>query len=205
MSTAGPTQGANCAPSGGSEQRSPVSVGAVMSTTEVRRRAGAIRLLTCDVDGVLTDSRIYIDDHGRETKAYSSLDGHGLKMLMHAGIAVGWITGSKAPAVMHRARQLGVAHLLQGADDKVTPWENLRAELGLAAEQCAHVGDDLPDVPLFNRCGLAVAVPHSPPAVAARAHYVTRRDGGFGAVRELCELILEAQGSLARHLAAYGA
>jgi 3-deoxy-D-manno-octulosonate 8-phosphate phosphatase (KDO 8-P phosphatase) len=95
--------------------------------------------------------------------------------------------------------------VVQGAEDKVTPWDALRAELGLAPEACAHMGDDLPDVPLFNRCGLAVAVPHSPPAVQARAHYVTRRDGGLGAVRELCELILDAQDALRPQLAAYGA
>jgi 3-deoxy-D-manno-octulosonate 8-phosphate phosphatase (KDO 8-P phosphatase) len=174
-------------------------------TADLRRRARAIRLLTCDVDGVLTDSRIYVDDHGHEFKAYSALDGQGLKMLMHAGIAVGWITGSKAPAVTHRARQLGVRHLVQGAEDKVTPWEKLCAELGVAPEACAHIGDDLPDVPLFNRCGLAVAVPHAPPAVRARAHYVTTRDGGMGAVRELCELVLAAQDALAPQQAAYGA
>jgi arabinose-5-phosphate isomerase len=144
-------------------------------------RIRGIRLLTCDVDGVLTDSRIFVDDHGREIKAYSALDGHGLKMLMHAGIAVGWITGSKAPAVMHRARQLGVQHLVQGAEDKLTPWHKLIAQLGLPPEACAHIGDDLPDVPLFNRCGLAVAVPHAPAAVRARTHYVTHTDGGAGA------------------------
>jgi 3-deoxy-D-manno-octulosonate 8-phosphate phosphatase (KDO 8-P phosphatase) len=118
---------------------------------------------------------------------------------------VGWITGSSAPSVAHRARQLGVRHVIQGADDKVGPWDALRAALALPAEACAHVGDDLPDVPLFNRCGLAVAVPHAPPAVCARAHYVTRRDGGMGAVREVCELILTAQDLLQPQLTAYGA
>ena len=168
-------------------------------------RLRGIRLVTCDVDGVLTDGRIYVDDHGHEFKAYSAQDGQGLKMLLHAGIHVGWITGSKAPGVTHRARQLGIHHLIQGAEDKVTPWERLRAELRLPAAACAHLGDDLPDVPLFNACGLAVAVPHAPPAVRARAHYVTRCDGGLGAVREMCELILAAQDALSPQLAAYGA
>jgi 3-deoxy-D-manno-octulosonate 8-phosphate phosphatase (KDO 8-P phosphatase) len=172
---------------------------------DVMLRMRAIRLVTCDVDGVLTDSRIYVDDHGREFKAYSAQDGQGLKMLLHAGIHVGWITGSKAPGVTHRARQLGVAHLIQGAEDKLTPWDRLRGELRLPAAACAHIGDDLPDVPLFNSCGLAVAVPHAPSAVRARAHYVTRRDGGKGAVREVCELILAAQDALLPQLAAYGA
>ena len=169
------------------------------------RQARGIRLLTCDVDGVLTDGRIYIDDDGRESKAFNALDGVGLKMLMRAGLTVAWITGSSAPAVMHRARSLGVARIVQGAEDKLTPWEALRSELGLPAAACAHVGDDLPDVPVFVRCGLAVAVPHAPPSVRARAHFVTEHDGGKGAVRELCELILAAQGVLDPQHAAFGA
>ncbi len=168
-------------------------------------RLRAIRLLTCDVDGVLTDCRIFVDDLGHETKAYSAQDGQGIKMLLHAGIEVAWITGSNAPSVVHRARRLGVARVVLDAEDKLTPWEALRATLGLPPEACAHLGDDLPDVPLFNRCGLAVSVPHAPPAVQARAHFVTRKDGGQGAVRELCELILAAQGTLLPQLAAYGA
>ena len=164
-----------------------------------------VRLLTCDVDGVLTDARIFVDDHGHEIKAYSAQDGQGIKMLLHAGIEVGWITGSNAPSVAHRARQLGVRHVMLGADNKIGPWETLRAQLGLPPEACAHIGDDLPDVPLFNRCGFAVAVPHAPAAVQARAHYVTRREGGMGAVREACEMILGARGLLAPQLAAYGA
>ena len=168
-------------------------------------QARAIRLLTCDVDGVLTDGRIHVDDDGREFKAFSALDGVGLKMLMHAGIAVAWITGSSAPAVMHRARALGVARVMQGAQDKLTPWEALRRELALPAAACAHIGDDLPDVPVFVRCGFAIAVPHAMASVRARAHFVTGRDGGKGAVREACEVILAAQGALDAQLAAFGA
>jgi 3-deoxy-D-manno-octulosonate 8-phosphate phosphatase (KDO 8-P phosphatase) len=173
--------------------------------TALAPRAGSIRLLTCDVDGVLTDGRIIVGDDGRELKAFSVLDGVGLKMLMRAGITVAWITGSNAPAVTHRARALGVHRILQGAEDKLTPWEALRSELGVAAEACAHIGDDLPDVPVFTRCGFAVTVPHAPAAVRAKAHWVTARDGGAGAVRELCELILAAQGILDPQHAAFGA
>jgi 3-deoxy-D-manno-octulosonate 8-phosphate phosphatase (KDO 8-P phosphatase) len=172
---------------------------------ELAARMRGIRLLTCDVDGVLTDARIFVDDRGHEIKAYSAQDGQGLKMLLRAGIGIAWITGSRAESVAHRARQLGVAHVVLGAENKIGPWDQLRGQLGVAAEACAHIGDDLPDVPLFNRCGLAVAVPHAPPAVQARAHYVTRRDGGQGAVREVCEMILAAQQRLAGELAAYGA
>jgi 3-deoxy-D-manno-octulosonate 8-phosphate phosphatase (KDO 8-P phosphatase) len=176
-----------------------------MAADALSRRARGIRLLTCDVDGVLTDGRIYVDDDGRETKAFDALDGAGMKMLMRAGIAVAWITGSNAPAVTHRARALGVARVVLGAEDKLTPWESLRHAMGLEPAACAHIGDDLPDVPVFARCGFAVAVPHAPPVVRARCHFVTGRDGGRGAVRELCEMILAAQGVLDPQHAAFGA
>jgi 3-deoxy-D-manno-octulosonate 8-phosphate phosphatase (KDO 8-P phosphatase) len=168
-------------------------------------QARGIRLLTCDVDGVLTDGRIFVGDDGRELKAFSVLDGVGLKMLMRSGVTVAWITGSNAPAVLHRARALGIHRILQGAEDKLTPWDALRSELGLPAAACAHIGDDLPDVPVFARCGFAVTVPHAPAVVRAQAHWITARDGGKGAVRELCELILSAQGALDPQHAAFGA
>jgi 3-deoxy-D-manno-octulosonate 8-phosphate phosphatase (KDO 8-P phosphatase) len=157
-------------------------------------RARRVRLLSCDVDGVLTDGRIYVDDHGHEFKAFSALDGVAINLLARAGIVVAWITGSAAPAVTHRAQQLRVPHLVLDAHDKLTPWERLRGELGLAADECSHIGDDLPDIPLLAACGLAVTVPHAPAAVRAHAHYVTSRDGGSGAVRELADMILGAQG-----------
>jgi 3-deoxy-D-manno-octulosonate 8-phosphate phosphatase (KDO 8-P phosphatase) len=164
---------------------------------DVAARAKAVRLVTLDVDGVLTDGRIYVDDQGREFKAYSALDGQGMKMLRDAGIAVAWISGSNAPSVRHRAQHLGIAHVVLGAERKIAPWERLRAELGIAAHACAHVGDDLPDVPLLAACGLAITVPSAPESVKRHAHYVTRREGGAGAVREVAELILAAQSRLA--------
>jgi 3-deoxy-D-manno-octulosonate 8-phosphate phosphatase (KDO 8-P phosphatase) len=176
-----------------------------MTADALLQQARGIRLLTCDVDGVLTDGRIYVGDDGRETKAFSALDGVGMKMLMRAGVIVAWITGSNAPAVAHRARGLGITRVVQGAEDKLTPWDSLRSELGLPPAACAHIGDDLPDVPVFVRCGFAVAVPHAPATVRARAHFVTGRDGGHGAVRELCEIILAAQGALDPLHTAYGA
>ena len=167
------------------------------STADVASRARRIRLVTLDVDGVLTDGRIYVDDDGREFKAYSALDGQGIKMLQHAGIEVAWISGSVAPSIRHRAGHLGVAHVVLGASYKAAPWEALRASIGVAAEACAHIGDDLPDVPLLAACGFAVTVPHAPESVRRHAHYVTRREGGAGAVREVAELILAAQDRLA--------
>jgi 3-deoxy-D-manno-octulosonate 8-phosphate phosphatase (KDO 8-P phosphatase) len=172
---------------------------------DLSSRARRVRLLRLDVDGVLTDGRIYVDDQGRELKAYSALDGQGIKMLQHAGIEVAWITGSDAPSVRHRARQLGVTRVLMGAGHKLELWEGLRSSLGLAAEACAHVGDDLPDVPLLAACGLAATVPHAPDSVRRHAHYVTARDGGFGAVREVAELILAAQDRLAAAIASRAA
>jgi 3-deoxy-D-manno-octulosonate 8-phosphate phosphatase (KDO 8-P phosphatase) len=162
--------------------------------TDNLARARRVRLLTCDVDGVLTDGRIYVDDHGHEMKAFSALDGVGLNLLARAGIAVAWITGSAAPAVAHRARRLGIEHVFLDVADKLATWEALRQRLGMTAQECAHVGDDLPDVALFHACGFAVTVPHAPATVREHAQYVTTRDGGAGAVREVAEFILAAQG-----------
>ena len=174
-----------------------------MTSPDLLARARAVRMLSCDVDGVLTDGRIYYADDGSEIKAFSSLDGLGMKMLHEADIVVAWITGSSAPAVNRRAKSLSVVHVVVGAENKLAPWERLRSELGMAPEECAHIGDDLPDLPLLMRCGLSVTVPHAPEAVKRRAHYVTRAEGGAGAVRELCELILGARGDLAQRIARF--
>ena len=162
--------------------------------TETMTRARTVRLLTCDVDGVLTDGKIYMDDLGHEMKAFSALDGVGLNLLGRAGIVVAWITGSAAPAVEHRARRLNIKHVILDAADKLAAWDELRARLGFAPDACAHIGDDLPDIPVMRACGFAATVPHAPAAVREHAHYVTAREGGAGAVRELAELILAAQG-----------
>ncbi len=174
-----------------------------MTAPDLLARARAVRMLSCDVDGVLTDGRIYYADDGSEIKAFSTLDGLGLKMLHDAGIVVAWITGSSAPAVTRRAKTLSVAHVMLGAENKLAPWERLRSELGMSPEECAHIGDDLPDLPLLVRCGLSATVPHAPEAVKRRAHYVTRAEGGAGAVREICELILGARGDLAQRVAQF--
>lgn len=165
-------------------------------------RARRVRLLTCDVDGVLTDGRIYVDDQGRESKAFSALDGVGIHMLTGSGIVVAWITGSSAPVVAHRAAMLNVPHVIQDAGDKLAAWNRLTEVLRIPPDQCAHIGDDLPDLPVMTACGLAATVPHAPAAVRAHAHFVTARDGGSGAVRELAELILTAQGKYEQAAAA---
>ena len=182
-----------------------VRYGGCVMTPELEQRLQAVRLLTCDVDGVLTDGRVYFDDDGRESKAFFAPDGTGLVMLMRAGVNVAWITGSSAPAVAHRARRLGVVHVIQGSDDKLPRWQALIAQLGVPPAACAHFGDDLPDLPVMRASGVAVTVPHAPAALHRHAHYVTAREPGAGAVREVCELILEAQGHLAAAHARYGA
>jgi 3-deoxy-D-manno-octulosonate 8-phosphate phosphatase (KDO 8-P phosphatase) len=175
-----------------------------MSAPDLLARARRIRMLTCDVDGVLTDGKIYVGEDGREWKAFSSLDGLGLKMLARSGVIVGWITGSRSNAVSERATNLGIEHVILGAEDKLAAWERLRREFALAPDECAHIGDDLPDVAVIARCGLGATVPHAPEPVRRQAHYVTRVNGGDGAVRELAELILGAQGKLAARVEEYG-
>jgi 3-deoxy-D-manno-octulosonate 8-phosphate phosphatase (KDO 8-P phosphatase) len=174
-----------------------------MTAVDLLQRTRQVRMLSCDVDGVLTDGKLYYADDGSQMKVFSAADGLGLKMLQNAGVIVAWITGSNAPSVARRARDLGVEHVMMGAEDKRTPWDRLRHQLGLEPEQCAHIGDDLPDLSVMMRCGLAVTVPHAPESVKQRSHYVTRLDAGEGAVRELCEMILAAQGALNPALQAF--
>lgn len=168
-------------------------------------RAREVRLMAFDVDGVLTDGALYLADSGEELKRFHTLDGLGMKLLAGAGIELALITGRSSRVVAKRAAELGIAHLFQGAEDKLEVLERLRARLGLAFGACGYMGDDLPDLPLLARCGFAATVPEAPDAVRARAHYVTRRSGGGGAVREVCEVILAAQdaldGAVARYLA----
>jgi 3-deoxy-D-manno-octulosonate 8-phosphate phosphatase (KDO 8-P phosphatase) len=166
-------------------------------------RARAIRLLVLDVDGVLTDGTLYFSHGGEQLKAFHIQDGLGIKLLRASGVEVAIVTGRRSQALEQRARELGVERLFQGADDKLTAFSSLLAAQQLQPAQTACMGDDLPDLPLLTRCGLAVAVPDAPEAVRARAHYVTRRAAGRGAVREVCELLMQVQGTLARAIDDY--
>jgi 3-deoxy-D-manno-octulosonate 8-phosphate phosphatase (KDO 8-P phosphatase) len=170
---------------------------------EVLQRARAVRLLVLDVDGVLTDGRLNFGEQGEVFKSFHTLDGHGIRMLMESGVQVAILSGRRSGAVERRAADLGIAEVVQGAGDKAEALAGLLARLGLAAGDCAFMGDDLPDLPAMTRCTLAATVPGSPDAVKARSHYVTQRGGGDGAVRELCELIMRAQGTLEGALARY--
>ena len=169
---------------------------------DLTKRARAVRLAIFDVDGVMTDGTLFIGAQGEAFKAFNILDGHGVKMLQSAGVATAIISGRSSDAVARRAAELAIAHVVQGSSDKVAAFEQLIAGLALAAEQCAFVGDDLPDLAVMRRCGLAVAVANAADAVKSAAHYVTRASGGRGAVREFCELVLRAQGQLAAPTAA---
>jgi 3-deoxy-D-manno-octulosonate 8-phosphate phosphatase (KDO 8-P phosphatase) len=162
---------------------------------EIARRAARIRLLLTDCDGVLTDGRLYYLAAGESLKVFHIHDGLGLRLLKRAGLKLGVISGRQSAALEVRARELGVDFLFQGNDAKLGAYEEILAAAGLTDEQVAYVGDDLPDLPLLGRVGLAVAVADAVDEVRAAAHYVTARPGGGGAVREVAELILKAQGS----------
>ena len=170
---------------------------------DVLARARAVRLVILDVDGVLTDGRIIYGTGGMELKAFDVRDGHGVKMFHQAGLRTAILTGRTSEVVGRRAEELGIADVVQNAKDKLAAYRELLARHALADAQVACVGDDVTDLPLFARAGLAVAVPGAAPEARAAAHYVTRRAGGRGAVREVLDLILKAQGLWAEALARY--
>jgi 3-deoxy-D-manno-octulosonate 8-phosphate phosphatase (KDO 8-P phosphatase) len=154
---------------------------------------GGIKLLILDVDGVLTDGQISINDRGEETKAYNVKDGHGIRLLMAAGIDVAIITGRYSKSVEHRARDLGIGSVYQGVADKKSVCIALLEEKQLAGDQACFIGDDLQDIPVLKLVGLPVAVADAVKEVRETARYITEKGGGCGAVREVCELILKAQ------------
>jgi len=159
----------------------------------VIRRARAIRMLVLDVDGILTDGRLFYGPGGQEFTAFHILDGHGIKMAIRSGLSLAVVTGRESEAVARRARELGIAEIHQKATDKLPVFEALLAKNGLDASQVACMGDDLLDLPLLRRAGLAITVPDAVDEVRAAAHYVTRRPAGQGAVREAVELLLKSQ------------
>ncbi|MGI2326078.1 MULTISPECIES: KdsC family phosphatase [Methylococcus] len=166
------------------------------ASREVLARAAAIRLVIFDVDGVLTDGTLFFDLQRIEYKAFHTRDGLGIRLLRESGVEVAVISGRESEIVRRRMESLGVRHCFQGCEDKLEAFGRLQTELGLTDAQIAHVGDDLPDVPLFRRAGLAVAVADAHPVAAKRAHWLTARNGGNGAAREVCDLIMHAQGTL---------
>jgi len=166
-------------------------------------QAKNIRLIAFDVDGVMTDGGLFLSDSGKEFKRFNSLDGHGLKMLKASGVELAIITGRTSRCVELRAQNLGITRLYQGVHDKLGAMQTLLGELRIAPEAAAFMGDDLVDLPVMSRVGLALTVPDAPQVVRDRAHYVTRRNAGHGAVREACELLMSAQGTLEAQLEPY--
>jgi 3-deoxy-D-manno-octulosonate 8-phosphate phosphatase (KDO 8-P phosphatase) len=151
--------------------------------------------LILDVDGVLTDGRVYYGGRGEQLQCFNIRDGYGLKALALTGIHIAIISGRRSAAVTHRCRELGIRHVVQGSRDKVRDFRALAAKLAVTAAQCAFIGDDVPDVPLLRTVGLGFAVADAHPSARAAAHYTTRCAGGAGAVREVCDRLLTAQGA----------
>lgn len=165
-------------------------------TEAVVTRAKQIRALVLDVDGVLTDGHVYMGDDGEAFKAFHILDGKGINLLLRAGIDVALLTARQSELVERRARELGIAHVLQGQQDKRHGFQTLLQRLELSPDEIAYMGDDLVDIPVLRQCGLACTVADGHPLAAEHSHWQSSLGGGRGAVRELCELILGAQGRL---------
>jgi 3-deoxy-D-manno-octulosonate 8-phosphate phosphatase (KDO 8-P phosphatase) len=160
----------------------------------VRKKAARIRLLLLDVDGVLTDGGIIIDDRGAETKRFDVRDGLGITLLLRAGIEVGFITGRSSPVVVRRARELKVRMVYQGVQDKAAVYVKIRNKLRLQDEEIAYIGDDIADLPILREAGLGITVKDGWPGLKRQVHHVTQAQGGRGAVREVAEMLLRAQG-----------
>ena len=174
-----------------------------LAASELAARAARIKLLLLDVDGVLTDGRLYFSNQGDEFKTFSTLDGHGIKMLQKSGVKVGIITGRNSNLVTKRAADLGIQILVQGREDK---WEALQEILGahpLALEDIAFMGDDWPDLSVMSRVGLALTPENGHYTVVERSHWQSKARGGEGAVREACDMLMKAQNSFDQLLEGY--
>jgi len=164
-----------------------------MLTPEFIAQAKRIKLIILDVDGVFTDGRIFVDDKGLEIKAFHVLDGQGIKLLQQTPVEIAIISGRDAPGVTHRMEKLGIQHIYQGHTNKIPVFEKLLETLKLSDQETAYVGDDLPDLPILKRVGLAITVPNAVKEIKQHVSHVTSLKGGKGAVREVCENIMRAQ------------
>ncbi|HLT15031.1 MAG TPA: HAD hydrolase family protein [Marinobacter sp.] len=172
-------------------------------TDELLAKAAVIKLIAFDVDGIMSDGRLYFSASGDELKAFNILDGLGLKQLMQAGITVAVITGRRSPLTEKRMNDLGITHLMQGREDKKVALQELVANMAISPGEIAYMGDDLPDLPALHFAGLGITVPNGYWLVQQQADYCTRANGGYGAVREACDLILWAQDQLHTTLTPY--
>ena len=170
---------------------------------DIIERASKVKLVIFDVDGVLTDGSLFLGDDGQEYKAFNSQDGHGMVMLQESGVQIAIITGRTSEVVRLRMASLGIDHVYQGHRDKLPPFEELKAAVKLTNDQIAYVGDDVVDLPVMSRVGLAIAVQDAHNFTKQHAHWITSSKGGQGAAREVCELLMEAQGKLHSTLHSY--
>jgi len=170
---------------------------------DILERARQVRLVIFDVDGVLTDGRLFLGDDGQKYKAFHARDGHGMKLLQQTGVTLAVITGRTSEVVRIRMEHLGIRHVYQGQDDKLQAYVALKTTLRLSDERIAYVGDDVVDLPIMRRAGLAVAVADAHPLTRSHSHWQTPSPGGRGAAREVCDLIMEAQGTLDEMIAPY--
>jgi len=164
-----------------------------VNSAATHNRLAELRLVAFDVDGVFTDGRFYLSDDGVETKAFNTQDGFGIRQLLDAGINVAVISGRQSGAVEKRMAELGVKHVFVGARDKIAAFEALIANLGIADSECAYVGDDIPDLALLDRVGYSIAVANAVALIRESCDYTTVAEGGHGAVREVCDLVLGAR------------
>ncbi|MCB1867990.1 MAG: 3-deoxy-manno-octulosonate-8-phosphatase KdsC [Gammaproteobacteria bacterium] len=170
---------------------------------ETLEKAAAIKLVVFDVDGVLTDGTLFLGDDGLEYKAFNSKDGLGMKMLQRSGVEIGIITARNSHVVALRMESLGIKHVYQGQENKLPALKELQQKLGLKSEQIAYVGDDVVDLPIMRYVGLSIAVQDAHRQAISHAHWITSARGGRGAAREVCDLLLEAQGNLSTALERY--
>jgi len=165
-------------------------------SVENYQRAAKIKLLICDVDGVFSDGRIYLGNQGEELKAFHTKDGFGIKAILNIGIIVAIVTGRQSELVENRMKALGVPFIFQGKEDKLTVYQSLLTSLKLKQEEVAYIGDDVVDLPVIKDCGLGIAVCDAHPLVLNGANLITRTKGGYGAVREVCDLFLQCNNTL---------
>ena len=171
--------------------------------TRIMARAAGVKLMIFDVDGVLTDGSLHFGAEGEALKTFNVLDGHGIKQLQQSGVATAIISARRSPIVARRAADLGIVHVQQGVHDKLAGFEQLLLATGMQATDCGFVGDDVIDLPILLRVGFSASVPNGHHEVRSRVHYLTEARGGNGAARELCDLILRAQGHYEAALAPY--
>ncbi|OAU94350.1 KdsC family phosphatase [Moraxella catarrhalis] len=170
---------------------------------EIYQKAKNVKLFAMDVDGILSDGQIIYNSEGVETKAFYVQDGLGLQALRQSGVILAIITGRSSAMVDRRAKELGIAHTIQGRDDKFTALAGLAKELGFELSQCAYMGDDLPDLKAVREAGFGISVPNGCEQTKAVSDYITTKTGGRGAVREVCELILKAQNNFDAFIAKF--